>query len=309
MLILEFSPFTFPSPLLLTRFPNLSQHQNHLPKKFIKSVASYTVGKSEKLFIRHMLTKAKIEAAIRGTPDERKYLCSKSFALFVLVYFSEFFTYKIPAFHQDFYDDCERMALGELDSVAWIAFRESGKTSIAKMFLTWNICYQTKRYINWVSYDRKSGEMSLFDVITWLQTNEKLIADFGHFYTEKQDDSVKKLKRISSFITTNKIKVEVFSTGMPTRGRIYLQYRPDLFILDDVENSETVRSSVVTQGIISHIDEMRAGLSPSACVLYLGNYLSESGVVKYIMDLCNRSPRGCHPKYPRCPERKDNVGR
>ena len=244
------------------------------------------------------LSKAKIEAAINGTPDERKYLCSKSFALFILIYFSEFFSYRIPKFHEDFYDDCERMIRGELNEVAWVAFRESAKTSIAKMFLVWNICYQFKRYVNWDSYDRKSGEMSLFDVIKWLQTNEKLISDFGHLYTERQREDVKQLKRVSAFITANKIKVEVFSTGMPTRGRVYMQFRPQLFILDDVENSETVRSQPVTQGIIGHIDEMRAGLGNDAAVLYLGNYLSDTGVVRYVIELCRRNPRGMVRNIP-----------
>ena len=244
------------------------------------------------------INKAQIEFAIKGTKDERKYACSKSFALFILIYFSEFFTYKIPPFHESFYDDCERLQKGELVECAWIAFRESAKTSIAKMFLAWNICYQFRHYINWDSYDRKSGEMSLFDVITWLQTNKKLIDDFGHLYTERGNEDVKKLKRVSAFITANKIKVEVFSTGMPTRGRVYMQYRPQLFILDDVENSETVRSQPVTQGIIAHIDEMRAGLGGDACVLYLGNYLSDTGVIRYIMDLCNRNPRGMVRNVP-----------
>jgi hypothetical protein len=243
-------------------------------------------------------TKALIELATRGTADERKYACSKSFALFILIYFSEFFTYKIPPFHEDFYSDCEKIIKGELVEAAWIAFRESGKTSLAKMFLVWNICYQFKHYINWDSYDRKSGEMSLFDVITWLQTNEKLIADFGHLYTERQNDNVKQLKRVSAFITSTKIKVEVFSTGMPTRGRVYMQYRPQLFILDDVENSETIRSQPVTQSIIAHIDEMRAGLATDAAVLYLGNYLSDTGVIRYVMELCARNPRGISRNIP-----------
>lgn len=238
------------------------------------------------------LTKLQIETLYTGTVDDRKFVCEFSFAAFVLYYFSEFFSYKIAGYQEDFYEDCQRLANAKLKEVAWIAFRESGKTTIAKMFVVWCIVYSFKKYINVDSSTKDASVTFLFDVITMLQTNERLLTDWGHFYTEKQKGDEKQLKRIEAFITANKIKVEAFSTGIPFRGRVYMNYRPDLVITDDLENSETARSGAVTQQIISHINEMRAGLSPAAGVLYLGNYITDIGVMRYIRDAVTRSSDG-----------------
>lgn len=239
-----------------------------------------------------------IEKIVRGTPEERRYICSKSLLFFSIYYFSEYFNYKIAPFHRDFYEDANKLAQGELNEVAWIAFRESAKTSIAKIFVIWCIAYKKKRYISYDSYDKSNAEAALFDIVVSLQTNHKLKADFGELYHEKREDGESKLKRVSSFITANKIKVEAFSTQESTRGRIYQNNRPDLFVLDDIETSKTKDSIPVTQKIIAHINEMKAGLSANGSVLYLGNYISENGVIQHVMDSVGRNLKGVVRNVP-----------
>lgn len=207
---------------------------------------------------------------------------------FALYYFPHFFNYAIPQFHFDFYFDIKRMLAGEIEEAAWIAFRESAKTSIAKLALViYSICFQKKKYINWDAYDKGNAEAALFDIVVELQTNEKLIADFGQlYYKKKHRDTMEeaKLKRISNFITENGIKVEAWSTQESTRGRIYKNVRPDLYILDDFETSKTKDSYPITKKIIDHIDEMRTGLGVNGTILYLGNYLTEEGSVAHVLN-------------------------
>jgi hypothetical protein len=229
----------------------------------------------------------------------RKAKCEFSFANFAIWYFSDFFTYAIPGFHKLFWEDGERLALGDLNEVCWIAFRESAKTTLAKIFAIWCICYGKKRYINFDSFDLSVSEAALFDIATALQTNRKIRLDFGDLYYEERNDlEEKKLKRTASFITQNKVKVEAFSTQQPTRGRIYGQYRPDLFILDDIENSETMYSPKTTQSIIRHIDELKSGLSADGSILYLGNYLTDAGVMREVKDAIERSTKGIVRNIP-----------
>lgn len=235
---------------------------------------------------------------VHGTDDERKLICEKRIDLFALVYFSEYFKYKIPNFHIDFYKDLEDLENGEINESIWVAFRESAKTSLAKIFLTHAICYQKKRYILAGSYDKKNAESILFDVVFSLQTNPKLLHDFGSLYTEKRGDDEVKMKRVASFITASGIKVESISTQESTRGRLYQSFRPDLLLYDDIENSKTRLSVPLTRKIIAHLDEAKAGLSPEGVILYLGNYLSESGVIAHLMSSISRNDRGVVRNVP-----------
>lgn len=241
------------------------------------------------------ITKLKREVMdimINGTQAQRKYIASKRFAYFCFYYFPEYFTYKTPDFHWDFFHDCENIDTGELRDVLWIAFRESAKTTIAKMFVTWCICYRKKKYIAWDSYDGTNAESALFDIIMNLQTNKKIINDFGRLYKKKkaqktkeeQEEDAPEMKRGSVFITTNKIKVECFTTQYSARGRVSGKERPDLFVFDDIENNVTKNSIRLTQKIISHVDEVNTGLQNSGSILYLGNYITEEGSIAHIRD-------------------------
>lgn len=235
-----------------------------------------------------MLNPKIVEIIKTGTQAQRIYACSISFPAFALYYFTEYFTNKIAPFHWDFYDDCQKLVDNKLKEVAWIAFRESAKTSIAKMFVVWCIVYQKKHYINYDSYDSSNAEAALFDIAVTLQTNKKILSDFGQLYfatTSGKAERETKVKRKGNFVTENKVKVEAFSTQVPIRGRVYKQFRPDLVILDDIENNITKDSVPAILSIRGHIDEMRTGLPERSSVLYLGNLITEDGVIDYVMDI------------------------
>lgn len=225
----------------------------------------------------------------------------KSFKYFCLFYFSSFFTYPVAEFHENFFSDCENIVVGNLNEVAWIAFRESAKTTIAKMFVCWCILFKKKRYINYDSYTKENAEQALFDIATWLQTNQAIVDDFGQYYSKlgrDKDENAPQMKRLSSFITKNIVKVEAFTTQESTRGRIFGAQRPDLFVLDDIETNKTKESIPTIEKIKSHIDEMKSGLSADGSVLYLGNLITEIGVVDYIMKAIVQNPKGVVRNIP-----------
>lgn len=229
------------------------------------------------------LTKAKIDLLLNGTPDERKYACSRSLLLFAVYYFPEYLTYRLADFHYDFIDDAEALANGTMKEATWIGFRECAKTSWAKIMLVWMIAYKKKKYINVDSYDKENSERVLFDVVLAMQTNPRLKADFGELYNVSRSNEESTMKRVSNFVTNNKVRVEAHSTQESVRGRLHGSQRPDFFLLDDVETSKTVDSVPITQKIIAHIDEMKTGLGVTGSILYLGNYIIENGTVAYIM--------------------------
>lgn len=241
-----------------------------------------------------MITRFDPEVMAVLRDDKRKsmryHICEKSFAYFAAYYFAEYFVYKTPYFHWQFFDDCEKIASGELRDVMWIAFRESAKTTIAKFFVIWCIAYRKKKYIAWDSYDGTNAESAIFDVVLILQTNKKILRDFGHLYKKKKSQKTKaeieedapEIKRGSVFITTNKVKVECFTTQISARGRVSGKNRPDLFVYDDIENNITKESIPITAKVIKHTDEVNTGLQNTGSQLFLGNYITEEGSIAHI---------------------------
>lgn len=226
-----------------------------------------------------------------GTTAERRYIFEQSPKLFAYYYFTSYFHYDPAPFHEEMWDDYKGLMNDDLTEVAWIMFRESAKTSIAKICLIHAICFEKKRYINWDSYDKGNAEQALFDVTVTLQTNQRLIADFGELYNQPADHKHKSKKRIGDFITNNGVRVEAHSTQESVRGRIYGDQRPDWIILDDFETNTTKNSAAVTAKIIGHIDEAKAGMAPNGCILYLGNFITDAGSVAHVLSKLRSQPK------------------
>lgn len=232
-----------------------------------------------------MIGRDLLEKVINGKRNERVYLCEQEFALFAMYYFAEHFTYAIPGFQWVMYKLLNELTRGKFRFLLWIMFRESAKTTIAKVYVVYCIAYRKKRFINWDSYDKSNSEQALFDISTWLQMNRRLIADFGQLFYEdpKMSARYSRMKRMGEFITTNRVKVKAYTTQEGTRGRIFDRFRPDLYVVEDFETTKTVESAPVTTKIIRHIDELKSGLSVDGQVIFLGNYISEVGSVAQML--------------------------
>ena len=158
-------------------------------------------------------------------------------------------------------------------------------TSIAKIKIIHNIVYNKKKFNIWTSFDQKKAESNLFDIALELQTNKKLISDFGQmFYEEKLETKQSQKKSIGEFITTNRVKVKAYSTGQSPRGEVYGEYRPDFIVLDDIETSKTMVSEAKTKQVIEYIDELLSALGGDANILGLFNRIINNGSLTYFED-------------------------
>ena len=67
-----------------------------------------------------------------------------------------------------------------------------------------------------------------------MEENEHIIEDFGNL------DG--KVWRSNVLLTKTNIKIEAIGSGKKIRGRKHKNWRPDLLVLDDIENDENVRT-------------------------------------------------------------------
>lgn len=230
------------------------------------------------------MTKQALTKCIEGTKEERLFLCEQSFLLFAIYYFSHYFKYALAPYHYEMAQDLHDLIKRDIREVAWIMYRESAKTTFAKLFIVWLIAYKKKKYINVDSFDKENAERILFDVAFELTNNRKINADFPTLFSKKRGIEEIKQNRINNFVTENGIRVEAHSTQESVRGRIHLDQRPDILILDDIETNKTKESEAYTKQVRDHISEAMAGMSPDGVMLYLGNYISEYGNIQNLID-------------------------
>lgn len=221
---------------------------------------------------------------ITGTVQERAYLASKEFKYFFVYYFIDYCKYPFAPFHYEMFDDLNDLMEDEIRELAWIMFRESAKTSLAKAFVLWLITFNKRRYINVDSFDKENSERILFDIVVEMQTNPRYKSDFGEMYNAKRNADEVTQKRVSNFITNNGVRVEAHSTQESVRGRIHGHQRPDFLLLDDFETNKTKDSKAYTEQVIKHIDEFKTGLDSTAKIIYLGNYITEYGSIQTLID-------------------------
>ncbi|MCB6345407.1 phage terminase large subunit [Enterocloster lavalensis] len=95
--------------------------------------------------------------------------------------------------------------------------------------------YQYKHYIIILSDSSDQAEGFLTDIKTELEENQDIHEDFG-----KQQGKVWKSNII---LTAGNVKIEAIGSGKKIRGRRHQAWRPDLIVLDDVENDENVNTA------------------------------------------------------------------
>ena len=192
---------------------------------------------------------------------------------------------------------------GKITDLVWIGYRESAKTWIAKCYLLYTLVYRLDKYPNVDSYDKDNSEAFLFDVVLELQTNKRLIEDFGNLYNSPRTKDENTKKRVGDFFvnpirddngntTDLPIRVEAHSTLTPVRGRQHNGMRPDLLIMDDFENNITIKSEKITEKVWDHIKEFKGGLdSLRGKKLYLCNYISKFANVQKLIDMSEVNPK------------------
>jgi hypothetical protein len=137
-------------------------------------------------------------------------------------------------------------------------------------------------YINVERYDKSNAKSILFDMVSELQTNTLLIADFGQLYNQSRSKDEAVLKRISYFVSDNRIRVGANTALMPMRCRLYQQHCPDFVLRDDLENAITAKSPTLTEKIVRLLDEAKGGMASHGASLTLGNFIIENGVMGYV---------------------------
>ncbi|WP_310620900.1 phage terminase large subunit [Flexibacterium corallicola] len=197
---------------------------------------------------------------------------------FAETYFPHYLSKPASLLHDHLYEDLPLMvATPDGQKRLVIAPRGSAKsTHISLIFPLWCIVRGLKHYIVLIMDAFEQAAVMIEALKAELETNPRLAYDFpevvGQGRTWREGD----------IITSNNIKVEGFGTGKKIRGRRHGPFRPDLAILDDIENDENVDNPKQRDKLESWISKAVLKLGPtdgSMDVLYAGTVLHFDAVI------------------------------
>ncbi len=186
-------------------------------------------------------------AELTGPKGLRRQLATIDLAYFGRAYLSHYFIRDSPAFHEELDDIWRSGVMKSLDPLAKadrisrvdgcrraIAAPRGHAKSTTFTFkgVLHAALYKYKHYIIMLSDSSEQAEGFLGDLKTELEENQLIREDFG-----LQEGKVWKNNVI---LTAEGVKLEGIGSGKKIRGRRHRNWRPDLIVLDDVENDENV---------------------------------------------------------------------
>lgn len=228
--------------------------------------------------------------AVNNDPVARISICEEYKLIFAMYYFPNSFDRAFAEFQYDIWNI--------LDNKIWeeailIGFRESGKTLMAFVDFIHGIVYRKFHFGGILSVDGKKASNHTYNIAVQLQTNKRLIADFGQLYFDEEKKKHSKKKTVDDFITTNYVRVKAFSNRSKFKGETFIdpssntQYRPDKLMCDDIETTATAKSYVVSQSTIDTIEEALTSMPTGSQVIYCCNRDSTTQVVAFLENRVN----------------------
>ena len=145
--------------------------------------------------------------------------------------------------------------------------REFAKTTVCTFgYVLHQICFRRRHFIIIGSdTDDLASDLTGYLYLELLY-NERLQQDFGEL--------VKANRAVDDFVTLNDIRVKSRGRGQRLRGLKHKQWRPDLIILDDLENDVNVRNPEIVQQILDWVKSaVYPALDAGGSLLIIGTIL------------------------------------
>lgn len=171
----------------------------------------------------------------------------------------------------------ELLSSPESEHCATGAPRGEGKsTLVTRLFTLYCLLTNQKRYIVLIMESLGQAYNMLEAIKAELETNPRIKMDFPDAF------GIGTTWQAEQIICRNSVKVQIAGSGKRLRGLVFGAYRPDLIILDDLENDEQVRSPEQRDKLHSWLTKtvLPLGAVGDKCdVIYIGTILHYDSVL------------------------------
>lgn len=227
-------------------------------------------------------------------PIIRKEVAKADFFLFFTIYFYHHMRYPFADMHR------EMMSICQNDSISLsliMAFRGSGKSTIVTTaFPLWAILgVLQKKYIVIVAKTKPQAKQMMTNIKSELESNDQLRNDLGPF----QDDSEEWGSESIVFSKQN-ARITVVSIEQSLKGLRHKQYRPDLIILDDIEDNESTKTKEMREKTYEKYKREIVPLGDKGTrILHVGNMLHDNSLIMRLSrEIADGDTTRVFRKYP-----------
>lgn len=156
--------------------------------------------------------------------------------------------------------------------------RGHGKSRIISVvFPLWCICFKYRQNIMLIADTNAQSKEYVSTIKAELEDNALLIRDFGNLAGDVK-------WREDEIVTANDIHIAAKSSGQSLRGASYKNIRPELVILDDLENDENVETEAQRKKLKDWFEKVLMPIgNPRTVFLYVGSVLHYESLLYTIL--------------------------
>lgn len=225
--------------------------------------------------------------------DFRYWLCRDSLYWFSIYYFWKPSFAGTPNFHREILHDLENL---KEETYLIAAGRGMGKSTLANLYyVLWRILCREEKFVVLLSRTQRQADQLLENVRDELEDNDRILDDFGPI--NKVNDQ---WGRAGLEIGNYDAKIIAGSMEQSLRGMKHRHHRPRLFVLDDIEDSASVKSAEAREKLLDwyHRDVVPAGDEYTRIVI-LGGILHPNSFVSFIKKaILDKKLPGLYREYP-----------
>lgn len=208
--------------------------------------------------------------------------CAVDFKLFCEYYLKDSFRSPWSRFHIWMMEKLQTMALEQPNMETrdvTAAPRGHAKSTVASFaYPIWNALYGYRKFIVIISDTTPVAKQFLVDIRNELEFNDRIKRDFG----EVKDDT---MWNTSELLLTNRTYITARGAGTQMRGMKFNSTRPDLVLIDDLEDKETVSSATQNAALAEwfNSDVMPMG-APYCHFFMVGTVLSYESLLYHMLN-------------------------
>lgn len=176
------------------------------------------------------------QIAVQASKEEIKFALKTDPEFLINFFIADELLFPVPKFHIEIF---LLMISGDVRQLAIAVPRDHAKTTLAKLACVWYFLFSDYRFILYQSLTVGIAIPSVNDIIKYMQC-DNFIAVFGQIKFKSQQDG----KGIYSFWLDDKFCIlRAFGAGMQVRGINVDDQRPELAIVDDIEDVNNAGTS------------------------------------------------------------------
>lgn len=239
------------------------------------------------------LTKQQI-TQIAHDQELRKRLASEKIAYFFAIYLSRHFDAQLAPFHYEFFRIAEN---DKIPLSIILAFRGSGKSTIFTLcYVLWSIIGKQKKHFVLILTKNQTQARQYIKTITHeLEDNGVLKADVGPFTEDGSERSAYNI-----YIKEYDARIMVASVEQNIRGLKHGSVRPEVIILDDVEDLEGTGTTEGREKLFEwYTRDIYPIGAPNKRFIIVGTQLHPDDLIgRLVTRILEKKQKGVVRKYP-----------